>query len=103
MASVKYREQLRQFRESRAVLGMQQIGRERLDALMPLLLRELWQQPQPVITLQRVMPLLEAVVRRTALSGVAERKPAGADATAETLRRLQLGGRLHCPDPIAAG
>ena len=59
-------EQLRQFRESRAVLGMQQIGRERLDALMPLLLRELWQQPQPVNTLQRVMPLLEAVVRRTA-------------------------------------
>src|SRR5690606_27300561 len=59
-------EQLRQFRESRAVLGMQQIGRERLDALMPLLLRELWQQPQPVVTLQRVMPLLEAVVRRTA-------------------------------------
>lgn len=59
-------ELLRKFRESRAVMGMQQVGRERLDALMPLLLRELWQQPQPLPTLERVMPLLEAVVRRTA-------------------------------------
>lgn len=54
------------FRDSRAVLKMQQIGRERLDALMPRLLRELWQQPEPKVTLERVLPLLEAVVRRTA-------------------------------------
>jgi glutamate-ammonia-ligase adenylyltransferase len=54
------------FRDSRAVLKMQQIGRERLDALMPRLLRELWQQPQPKDALERVLPLLEAVVRRTA-------------------------------------
>ncbi len=59
-------ELLRKFRESRPVIGMQQVGRERLDALMPLLLRELWHQEQPVNTLERVMPLLEAVVRRTA-------------------------------------
>ena len=57
---------LSQFRESRAVLKMQQIGRERLDALMPRLLSELWAQPQPKQVLERVIPLLEAVVRRTA-------------------------------------
>jgi glutamate-ammonia-ligase adenylyltransferase len=57
---------LSKFRDSRTVLKMQQIGRERLDALMPLLLQQLWQQPEPVTTLERIVPLLEAVVRRTA-------------------------------------
>ncbi|MCD8521846.1 MAG: bifunctional [glutamate--ammonia ligase]-adenylyl-L-tyrosine phosphorylase/[glutamate--ammonia-ligase] adenylyltransferase [Saccharospirillaceae bacterium] len=57
---------LGKFRDSRTVLKMQQIGRERLDALMPLLLQQLWQQPEPVTTLERIVPLLEAVVRRTA-------------------------------------
>lgn len=59
-------QELSRFRESRAVLHMQPIGRERLDALMPMLLQELWQQGQPQTVLQRVIPLLEAVVRRTA-------------------------------------
>lgn len=54
-----------QFRKSRTVVKMQQIGRKRLDALMPLLLNELWQLPRPKQTLERVLPLLEAVLRRT--------------------------------------
>lgn len=53
------------FRRSRTVIKMQQIGRQRLDALMPLLLCELWQQSDPKQTLERVIPLLEAVLRRT--------------------------------------
>lgn len=53
------------FRKSRTVIKMQQIGRQRLDALMPLLLCELWQLPEPKQTLERVLPLLEAVLRRT--------------------------------------
>ncbi len=59
-------ERLSQFRDSKAVAMMQQIGRERLDALMPLLLKELWSNKNPVNTLERVIPLLEAVLRRTA-------------------------------------
>ncbi|MEK9766832.1 MAG: bifunctional [glutamate--ammonia ligase]-adenylyl-L-tyrosine phosphorylase/[glutamate--ammonia-ligase] adenylyltransferase, partial [Thalassolituus sp.] len=54
------------FRESRAVHSMQQIGRERLEALMPLLLREICAQDKSGETLERIIPLLEAVLRRTA-------------------------------------
>lgn len=59
-------QRLEKFRNSKAVAMMQQIGRERLDALMPLLLKELWQHNNPVDTLERIIPLLEAVLRRTA-------------------------------------
>lgn len=59
-------QRLQKFRDSKAIAMMQQIGRERLDALMPLLLKELWSHANPVDTLERVMPLLEAVLRRTA-------------------------------------
>ncbi len=57
---------LAQFREHKAVQNMQPIGRERLDALMPLLLLELWQQDNALQGLTRILPLLEAVIRRTA-------------------------------------
>ncbi|WP_419812563.1 bifunctional [glutamate--ammonia ligase]-adenylyl-L-tyrosine phosphorylase/[glutamate--ammonia-ligase] adenylyltransferase [Bacterioplanoides sp.] len=60
------RQRLTTFRDSKAVAMMQQIGRERLDALMPLLLKELWSHQNPVDTLERIIPLLEAVLRRTA-------------------------------------
>lgn len=57
---------INQFRESRTVSRMQTIGRDRLDALMPELLSETWEQPDPATTLERIVPLLEAVSRRTA-------------------------------------
>ena len=56
---------LNHFRESRHVQNMQEIGRERLETLMPLLVRELWAQPNPQQTLERLLPLLDAVLRRT--------------------------------------
>jgi glutamate-ammonia-ligase adenylyltransferase len=59
-------DKLSTFRESRAVLNMQQVGRERLEELMPLLLQKLWLQTAPLTTLERLIPLLEAVLRRTA-------------------------------------
>lgn len=46
--------------------SLQRIGRERLDVFMPLLLRQLQQQTYADSALQRVMPLLEAVLRRSA-------------------------------------
>src|SRR5690554_4604878 len=60
----KIQQLILQFRKSRTVVKMQQIGRKRLDALMPLLLNELWHMPNPTVTLERVIPLLEAVLRR---------------------------------------
>lgn len=45
---------------------MQAIGKQRLDKAMPLLLKALWQCEQPQSTLERLVPLLEAILRRTA-------------------------------------
>ena len=53
------------FRVSRSVQTMQAIGRERLDALMPLLLKHLWQHDNPVNTLERTLPIISATLRRT--------------------------------------
>ena len=75
-ASAEVRELLNKFRDSRAVLSMQQIGRERLEALMPDLLKTLWQEPDPVTTLERIIPLLEAVLRRTAYLVLLKENPA---------------------------
>ena len=58
-------EGIEKFRNSRPVQTMQTIGRERLDALMPLLLEQLWQQDNPVNTLERIIPVISAIVRRT--------------------------------------
>jgi len=60
------RERIDTFRESRPVTNMQQIGRERLEALMPSLLEQVWAQDNTEETLERIIPLLEAVLRRTA-------------------------------------
>lgn len=45
---------------------MQAIGKQRLDKVMPLLLKALSQCEQPQQTLERLVPLLEAILRRTA-------------------------------------
>jgi glutamate-ammonia-ligase adenylyltransferase len=58
-------DQLALFRSVRAVQSMQSIGRDRLDALMPLLLEQLWQQNNPNETLSRIIPIIIAIVRRT--------------------------------------
>ncbi len=63
--SDKVIEGIAKFRDSRSVLTMQTIGRERLDALMPLLLEQLWQQENPTDTLERIIPVISAIVRRT--------------------------------------
>nr|WP_246624583.1 bifunctional [glutamate--ammonia ligase]-adenylyl-L-tyrosine phosphorylase/[glutamate--ammonia-ligase] adenylyltransferase [Oceanobacter mangrovi] len=65
MLSDEFAELISNLRESRAVASMQAIGHERLEALMPLLLEELATCPAPLATLKRVIPLLEAVLRRT--------------------------------------
>lgn len=49
-----------------AVVAMHAMGRERLDALMPSLLKVLAENTHPSQTLQRVCPLLVAIARRSA-------------------------------------
>ncbi|GAA3907410.1 bifunctional [glutamate--ammonia ligase]-adenylyl-L-tyrosine phosphorylase/[glutamate--ammonia-ligase] adenylyltransferase [Halomonas cibimaris] len=69
------RKRLERLHHSRAVQGMQAIGFERLDALMPLLLDALAQNPTPDAALPRVLPLIEAVLRRTAYLALLRENP----------------------------
>ena len=49
-----------------AVRAMQRLGRERLDAFMPRLLAAMVAHGRPDLVLERVLPLIEAVARRSA-------------------------------------
>ncbi|HAG96375.1 MAG: bifunctional [glutamate--ammonia ligase]-adenylyl-L-tyrosine phosphorylase/[glutamate--ammonia-ligase] adenylyltransferase [Pseudomonadales bacterium] len=57
---------LHEFRTSRQVTHQQAVGRERLDKLMPMLINACAQQADPDLTLQRVLRLVEAILRRSA-------------------------------------
>jgi glutamate-ammonia-ligase adenylyltransferase len=63
-------------RESRAVSRMQAQGRERLDEFMPQLLWAVTAAARPSQTLQRILPLVEAVLRRTAYLVLCVENPA---------------------------
>ncbi|UYG07429.1 bifunctional [glutamate--ammonia ligase]-adenylyl-L-tyrosine phosphorylase/[glutamate--ammonia-ligase] adenylyltransferase [Halomonas sp. M4R1S46] len=66
---------LRALRHSRQVQAMQRIGFERLDALMPLLLDAVAASEAPDTALERVLPLVEAVLRRTAYLALLRENP----------------------------
>ncbi|RLQ22125.1 bifunctional [glutamate--ammonia ligase]-adenylyl-L-tyrosine phosphorylase/[glutamate--ammonia-ligase] adenylyltransferase [Seongchinamella sediminis] len=57
---------LQDFRGSGRVVSLQAVGRERLDQFMPLLLRACAEVEQPDLALQRLLPLVVAVARRSA-------------------------------------
>ncbi|MDX1588746.1 MAG: bifunctional [glutamate--ammonia ligase]-adenylyl-L-tyrosine phosphorylase/[glutamate--ammonia-ligase] adenylyltransferase [Oleiphilaceae bacterium] len=59
-------ESLRKLRESRALQSLQRQGRSRLDGFMPGLLAALSEAEQPSQTLERVLELVESVLRRSA-------------------------------------
>ncbi|MCQ4274098.1 bifunctional [glutamate--ammonia ligase]-adenylyl-L-tyrosine phosphorylase/[glutamate--ammonia-ligase] adenylyltransferase [Stutzerimonas degradans] len=53
-------------RDGKQVRTMQRLGRERLDAFIPRLLGLVVEQDDPDLVLERVLPLVEAVARRSA-------------------------------------
>ena len=57
---------LHELKQNKVVLALQAVGVERLDRLMPLLINACAQQPEPGLTLQRVLRLVEAILRRSA-------------------------------------
>ena len=57
---------LQDLRGGSQVRAMQRLGRERLDAFMPRLLAEVAEQEEPDRVLERVVPLVAAVARRSA-------------------------------------
>lgn len=59
-------QRLCQLRNGSQVRAMQRLGRERLDAFMPRFLSHAVEQEQPDLVLERVLPLIEAVARRSA-------------------------------------
>ena len=62
-------------RQSRQVQSMQRIGFDRLEALMPLLLDAVAASDTPDTALERVLPLIEAVLRRTAYLALLRENP----------------------------
>ncbi|MFC3608412.1 bifunctional [glutamate--ammonia ligase]-adenylyl-L-tyrosine phosphorylase/[glutamate--ammonia-ligase] adenylyltransferase [Stutzerimonas tarimensis] len=59
-------ERLQGLRNGSHVRSMQRLGRERLDTFAPRLLALLVEQSDPDLVLERVLPLVEAVARRSA-------------------------------------
>ncbi len=55
-----------QFRETRRVQAIEKSGRERLDKFMPLLLCMVSDCNDPLLAMQRMLPFIESVLRRTA-------------------------------------
>lgn len=53
-------------RNSNQVRAMQRLGRERLDAFIPRLMAQAVEHANPDLVLERVLPLVEAVARRSA-------------------------------------
>ena len=68
---------LSRMRESNVVKRMRAVARQRLDQFMPLLLQAVLQVEQPSTTLLRVLPLVEAVLRRTAYLVLLVENPGG--------------------------
>ncbi|MCY1328506.1 Bifunctional glutamine synthetase adenylyltransferase/adenylyl-removing enzyme [compost metagenome] len=60
------RKRLTDLRNGSQVRAMQRIGRERLDAFVPRLLAMMVERGQPDLLLERVLPLVGAVARRSA-------------------------------------
>ncbi|WPC05616.1 bifunctional [glutamate--ammonia ligase]-adenylyl-L-tyrosine phosphorylase/[glutamate--ammonia-ligase] adenylyltransferase [Pseudomonas benzenivorans] len=60
------RQRLAGLRNGNQVRAMQRLGRERLDAFIPRLLAQTVEHDDPDLVLERVLPLVEAVARRSA-------------------------------------
>ncbi len=71
--------QLRTLHQGRPVQTLQNLGRQRLDQFMPVLLHSLVSVEHPSLTLERVMLLVEAVLRRSAYLVLLNENPAALD------------------------
>ncbi len=74
----RFVELLEGFRKSDRVQRMQAVGRERLDTFLPVLMDEILQQSGQIDAaeaLQRILPLLNAVLRRTAYLVLLQENP----------------------------
>lgn len=72
---------LNDLRNSSQLRSMQRLGRERLDAFIPRLLAQAVEHENPDLVLERVLPLVEAVARRSAYLVLLTENP-------DALRRL---------------
>jgi glutamate-ammonia-ligase adenylyltransferase len=107
-------QRLAALRSGNQVRTMQRLGRERLDAFIPRLLAQAVEQDDPDLVLERVLPLVEAVARRSAYLVLLTENPgalqrllelcAGSPWIAEQITRFPLlldellnAGRLFSP------
>ena len=79
--AAKALKQLASLRSSPQLRAMQRLGRERLDAFIPRLMAQAVEHANPDLVLERVLPLVEAVARRSAYLVLLTENP-------DALRRL---------------
>ncbi|MDX1695012.1 MAG: bifunctional [glutamate--ammonia ligase]-adenylyl-L-tyrosine phosphorylase/[glutamate--ammonia-ligase] adenylyltransferase [Ketobacteraceae bacterium] len=70
---------IRDLKEDKTVLHLQAISRQRLDKLMPLVILACAEQEHSLVALERVVPLVEAILRRSAYMSLLVENPQALD------------------------
>ena len=83
---------IRDLKEDKTVLHLQAIPRQRLDKLMPLVIVACAEQDNSLVALERVVPLVEAILRRSAYMSLLVENPQALDRLAS----------LSCASPWVA-
>ncbi len=83
---------IRDLKEDKTVIHLQAISRQRLDKLMPLVLIACGEQEQSLVALERVVPLVNSILRRSAYMSLLVENPQALDRLAS----------LSCASPWVA-
>lgn len=91
---------LRDLARSPAVRDLSDAARARLDRVLPALLTLASRSTRPDAVIQRVLPLLQAILRRTSYLALLDEQPAALARLTETLERSALLGERLAAYPL---
>lgn len=91
---------LRDFARSPGVRDLSDAARARLDRVLPALLAQAAASAQPDMVLRRVLPLLQAILRRTSYLALLDEQPAALARLVGTLARSALLGERLAAYPL---
>ncbi|MGE4366904.1 bifunctional [glutamate--ammonia ligase]-adenylyl-L-tyrosine phosphorylase/[glutamate--ammonia-ligase] adenylyltransferase [Thermomonas sp.] len=91
---------LRDFARSPGVRDLSDAARARLDRVLPALLTQAAASAQPEAVVRRVLPLLQAILRRTSYLALLDEQPAALARLVDTLARSALLGERLAAYPL---
>ncbi|WP_240125415.1 bifunctional [glutamate--ammonia ligase]-adenylyl-L-tyrosine phosphorylase/[glutamate--ammonia-ligase] adenylyltransferase [Thermomonas alba] len=91
---------LRDFARSPGVRDLSDAARARLDRVLPALLAQAASSAQPEAVVRRVLPLLQAILRRTSYLALLDEQPAALTRLVDTLARSALLGERLAAYPL---